>query len=92
MGIYFLDIQYNYRYKMLKNIIHDSTYMFSVFGTKTHILYVQEVVTHSYIVTYHIKWVTTSWTDRRYNSGTYCTICPRNSDPFYIVTYCMSKK
>ena len=63
MGIYFLDIQYNYRYKMLKNIIHDSTYMFSVFGTKTHILYVQEVVTHSYIVTYHIKWVTTSWTD-----------------------------
>ena len=31
-----------------------------------------------HIVTYYIKWGTTSWT---------YTVCPRSSDPFYIVTY-----
>jgi len=35
-----------------------------------------------YVVTYLIKWVTTSWTD-------VTTICPRNSDPSWIVSYYM---
>ena len=34
-----------------------------------------------YMVSYYIKWVTTSWT--------HSTICPRSSDPFYRVTYCI---
>ena len=31
-----------------------------------------------YIVSYYIKWGTTSWTH---------SICPRSSDPLYIVSY-----
>ena len=61
-----------------------------------------------YIVSYYIKWVTTSWTysidesvekralnpqlvNTRWLIGQCCapavTVCPRSSDPFYIVSY-----
>ena len=36
-----------------------------------------------YIVTYYMKWVTTSWT----NSTDTATVCQRSSAPLYIVTY-----
>ena len=38
------------------------------------ILYVQEVVTPFYVVSYHIKWVTTSWT---------CSTCLQNIKCIY---------
>ena len=34
--------------------------------TCRHVLYVQEVVTHFYIVSYYIKWINTSWTHSMY--------------------------
>ena len=46
-----------------------------------------------YIVTYYIKWVTTSWTYSKYidtnlfsNFKLHTTVCPGSSDQFYIVT------
>ena len=55
MGHYFLDAQYH----TITSIYH------TIFPPTCSLdkLYVQEVVTNLYIVTYYIKSVTTSWTD-----------------------------
>ena len=39
-----------------------------------------------YVVTYNIKWVTTSWTHSTTHT-TVSTVCPRSSNPFQIVSY-----
>ena len=51
------EIQFNYIYVILRRCSFNN-------------VYVQEVVTHFYIVSYYMKLVTTSWTYSRVSDGT----------------------
>ena len=64
MGHYFLDIQYYTKRMLTKSwtmFLRNELYAPLLTTLLEELLCVQEVVTTFYIVTYHIKWVTTSW-------------------------------
>ena len=65
----YLDRNFFYYLESRKYLLHTSILLCTWFMEKS--LYtVCQVVTRFTIVTYHIKWVTTSWTDGNYNIST----------------------
>ena len=52
----------------------------------TYILFVQEVVTNFYIVTYFMKWVTSSWTDSK-NCEDVCMMITNSSHSCILCIY-----
>ena len=64
-----VNCQYKYRVETIRcgnagfKTVQYSKFL-TIRGKESDLLYVQEVllVTHFYVVTYYIKWVTTSWT------------------------------